>query len=119
MYEVLALIPQHHKNRQDDSGLQTQQSRDNRQKVKSSRSSMVTQRGQPGPYENLSQNFSFFAVGFAGLKFIKWPKEFWLGIRTEFPMICGMAPKILLSFYTIYLCNVTFSALTIIGTKYP
>lgn len=64
-------------------------------------------------YETLSQKANKQQTNktFAGLEFIRWLQEFWLGVRTEFPVLCGMALKILLTFYTIYLCDIAFSAL--------
>jgi len=44
--------------------------------------------------------------------------EFWIGTRTEFPTIADMALNVLLPFNTTYLCEVTFSALTHIKSKY-
>lgn len=118
MYELLALIPSTIK-----TGRMAQASNPNSQEITGRRSKVqghpwLQREAKLGHMRPCLKISFFFAVGFGDLKFIKWPEEC-LGIRTEFSMICGMAQKILLSFYTIYLCNVTFSALIIIGTKYP
>lgn len=44
--------------------------------------------------------------------------EFYLGIRQNFLAISEMAVTILLPFYTMYLCKIAFSAVTIIKSKY-
>ena len=43
--------------------------------------------------------------------------DFWLGLK-QFPTIFDMARNILLSFFTIYLCQAIFSALKFTKSKY-
>lgn len=66
---------------------------------------------------NKQTNKQKFAVSFAALNFIKQLKEFCLGIKTEFSILCGMSLIILLLFCTTYLWAIAFSALIVIGTK--
>lgn len=44
--------------------------------------------------------------------------SFWLSIKNEYPILAEIAMKTLLPFVTTYLCESSFSTLTVIKTKY-
>lgn len=44
--------------------------------------------------------------------------QFWLSVKSEYPLLSEKAMKILIQFSTTYLCEKTFSSVTAIKTRY-
>lgn len=52
-------------------------------------------------------------------KFLELSKShFWLYVKNEYPLLSEKAMKILIQFSTTYLCEKTFSSVTVIKTRY-